>query len=554
MEDAQRWSVMYTKHVRQKRKVYQDGFLELPSSRNKVMLYDEWDKILESRFVKKDDVIRSGESLSFGSYLVDIGELCGRQKPTSTANCQEKETKVSEKPGPLYSYSNQNKRPTFGKSKVQVINLSPSQKIIRDFKKSEMIKCVSPPICVDTIRTSTTEWQVLYTTHITQKAKKFHDGFLQLVVRGSQGRQVKLYDINKRHLDSRFLKKDEIVRSGESLPFEGYLVEIGEEEGDHKPVTDSILEVKNCNVIGKTDVADHQAKIPINKKFSAGKYPDKTSPKKLTTLGDSSPKIENDQLSCSRPANEPRRAVHDILSILKQPVQRNVVKMDKLIKVKVEDSLESHSSHVSSDIKGHTMEYAEDFSESSLDELTEKASDRYRKIKILKTEDVEVLVAAEKCTVSGYERESSSFYPGSGIANFIDPILNVECTNHNKLMSSPSFLEHHTMETTASDSVGQKQIESATLSRSNETEKPENSPIDIHINSPNAAAANGLSSSKLPKVSENNIESSSRCLDTASSPNAVASDDCKSHDLDKTLEQGFHTNERDEFPSFDLGF
>ncbi|EYU22094.1 hypothetical protein MIMGU_mgv1a025050mg [Erythranthe guttata] len=259
MEDAQRWSVMYTKHVRQKRKVYQDGFLELPSSRNKVMLYDEWDKILESRFVKKDDVIRSGESLSFGSYLVDIGELCGRQKPTSTANCQEKETKVSEKPGPLYSYSNQ-------------------------------------------------KWQVLYTTHITQKAKKFHDGFLQLVVRGSQGRQVKLYDINKRHLDSRFLKKDEIVRSGESLPFEGYLVEIGEEEGDHKPVTDSILEVKNCNVIGKTDVADHQAKIPINKKFSAGKYPDKTSPKKLTTLGDSSPKIENDQLSCSRPANEPRRA------------------------------------------------------------------------------------------------------------------------------------------------------------------------------------------------------------------------------------------------------
>ncbi|KAL7149846.1 hypothetical protein ABFS83_05G068600 [Erythranthe nasuta] len=499
MEDAQRWSVMYTKHVRQKRKVYQDGFLELPSSRNKVMLYDEWDKILESRFVKKDDVIRSGESLSFGSYLVDIGELCGRQKPTSTANCQEKDTKVSEKPGPLYSYSNQNKRPTFGKSKVQVINLSPSQKIIRDFKKSEMNKCVSPPICVDTIRTSTTEWQVLYTTHITQKAKKFHDGFLQLVVRGSQGRQVKLYDINKRHLDSRFLKKDEIVRSGESLPFEGYLVEIGEEEGDHKPVTDTILEVKNCNVIGKTDKADHQARIPTNNKFSA----DKTSPKKLTTLGDSSPKIENDQLSWSRPANEPRRAVHDILSILKQPIQKKVVKMDKLIQVKVEDCLESHSSHVPSDVKGRKTEYAEECSRSSLDELRGKTSE---------PEDVKVFVAAdEKCTLSGYE-------------------------------------------TTASDSVGQKPIESATLSRSNENEEPENSPeIDIVIES-NAAATNGLSFSKLPKVLEGEIGSSSTCLDTASSPNAVASNDCKSNGLDKTLDQGFHTNERDEFPSFDLGF
>lgn len=36
MEDAQRWTAMYTKHVKQKRKVYQDGFLELPSSGNKV--------------------------------------------------------------------------------------------------------------------------------------------------------------------------------------------------------------------------------------------------------------------------------------------------------------------------------------------------------------------------------------------------------------------------------------------------------------------------------------------------------------------------------------
>ncbi|EYU45255.1 hypothetical protein MIMGU_mgv11b013789mg [Erythranthe guttata] len=99
--------------------------------------------------------------------------------------------------------------------------------------------------------------------------------------------------------------------------------------------------------------------------------------------------------------------------------------MDKLIQVKVEDCLESHSSHVPSDVKGRKTEYAEECSRSSPDELRGKASE---------PEDVKVFVAAdEKCTVSGYE-------------------------------------------TTASDGVGQKPIESATLSRSNENEEPENSP------------------------------------------------------------------------------
>lgn len=71
-------------------------------------------------------------------------------------------------------------------------------------------------------------------------------------------------------MDSRFLKKDELVCSGESLAFEGYLVEIGEEEGDHKPVAHSTLQGKTFTLVGKTDIADHQARIPTNKKFSAG--------------------------------------------------------------------------------------------------------------------------------------------------------------------------------------------------------------------------------------------------------------------------------------------
>ena len=34
------------------------------------------------------------------------------------------------------------------------------------------------------------EWQVLYTRRLTQKAKKYHDGFLRLAIYGSLGMQV----------------------------------------------------------------------------------------------------------------------------------------------------------------------------------------------------------------------------------------------------------------------------------------------------------------------------------------------------------------------------
>ena len=34
------------------------------------------------------------------------------------------------------------------------------------------------------------EWEALYTTHITQKAKKYHDGFIRMIICGSEGRQV----------------------------------------------------------------------------------------------------------------------------------------------------------------------------------------------------------------------------------------------------------------------------------------------------------------------------------------------------------------------------
>ena len=45
--------------------------------------------------------------------------------------------------------------------------------------------------------------------------------------------QVVLYDLSKRPLERRFLRKDEVIREGESVYFDGHLVEVGEHEGSH---------------------------------------------------------------------------------------------------------------------------------------------------------------------------------------------------------------------------------------------------------------------------------------------------------------------------------
>ncbi|KAL3619514.1 hypothetical protein CASFOL_037084 [Castilleja foliolosa] len=491
MEDARRWRVTYTKHVHQKRKVYQDGFLEHQSSRHKVLLYDEWDKLLESRFVKKEDVIKSGETLTSGSYLVDIGDLCGGHKPTSTVNNLENKENISEKPDSLHRYGFQSKstpvdrKPRFGKTtKGRPINLSPSAKLIRDFKKSEANRCISSPNCMDMTKITTT------------------------------GRQVKLYDTNRRQLDGKFLKKDEIVCSGESLAFEGHLVEIGELEGDHKPVIDSTHQGKNCNTVGKSDMLNHPAKIPTNKKFSARKIPDNMSSGELTILSESSSKVENAKLSWRNPENEPKRSVHDILSFLRQPNMRKVVTVNNPL---VDDCLELQSSDVHSDIKDHHIEeHVEDCSGSAQEELREKTSDYDCGLKAVKIEPIDVLVAAEKCPSS--ENDSGS-------------CLGLGTTN----------------------SEGQKPIESATLTKLNENGEPEDPPeicaFEEITTETNAAAT--LSSGTLPKLSEDK-GSNSRSQDAGSGISSVASNDYTSH---QTLKMDFRSKamEVDDFPSFDLG-
>ena len=58
------------------------------------MLYDSTRKLLESRFLKKEELIKSGESFAFGAHLVDIGEPEVKNKPPVDLNVQGKSCNI----------------------------------------------------------------------------------------------------------------------------------------------------------------------------------------------------------------------------------------------------------------------------------------------------------------------------------------------------------------------------------------------------------------------------------------------------------------------------
>ncbi|KAK1430655.1 hypothetical protein QVD17_13550 [Tagetes erecta] len=215
-DDVSRWSVTYTKHITQKRKVYHDGFLELQSSSHKVKLYDDCDKVLESKIVKLDDAVRSGETLTFGAFLVDVGDPHGETKPIPNSILQKDKTMASTKSTPT-----------------------------NKFKRREVNKYCSSPSRPDTMKDDSTEWQVLYTTQLTQKAKKFHDGTLKVAISGLRGRQAILYDETKQQLDSKFLKNEEIISAGESMRFDGHIVDIIELKVE-QPLKNTNVDEINC--------------------------------------------------------------------------------------------------------------------------------------------------------------------------------------------------------------------------------------------------------------------------------------------------------------------
>ncbi|KAJ6740479.1 ZINC FINGER GRF-TYPE CONTAINING 1 [Salix purpurea] len=269
----QRWSVTYTKHVKQKRKIYQDGFLDLHLSTNKVMLFDECEKLLECRILKDEEVVSSGETLTFNAFLVDVGDPevgvdnnSPNKLPVSDLNSHGIDKKITKKIGFMrrQKFINPSISSSGGednnveKNEARPHCLSTSRKIIKEIRQTELQRYGVPESIPD-LSKSATEWQVLYTTQMTQKTKKFHDGFLRLARCESLGTQIMLYDASKRQLDRRFLKKNEIISSGESISFDAHLVDIGEPEGENQLLPDLNIQGNNYNHASKPGIMHGQS-------------------------------------------------------------------------------------------------------------------------------------------------------------------------------------------------------------------------------------------------------------------------------------------------------
>lgn len=80
-----------------------------------------------------------------------------------------------------------------------------------------------------------------------------------------------LYDASRKLLDSRFLKKNEIVRSHESVIFDAHLVDIGEPELENQLSADLNVQGNNINLACKERVMhENQNCLRVHESWAKG--------------------------------------------------------------------------------------------------------------------------------------------------------------------------------------------------------------------------------------------------------------------------------------------
>lgn len=81
--------------------------------------------------------------------------------------------------------------------------------------------------------------------------------------------QVRLFDASRNLLDSRFLKNDDIIKPGESIRFDTYLVDISEDQGSHTP--GSNVQNGNFTNLERMEKIDRQKSLDTDTLVTVGK-------------------------------------------------------------------------------------------------------------------------------------------------------------------------------------------------------------------------------------------------------------------------------------------
>ncbi|CAN6174095.1 unnamed protein product [Urochloa humidicola] len=232
-EPPQRWAATYTKHVKQKRKAYNDGALLLYPASGRLVLLDDADHTLESRFLRSSEEVSPGAALSFNAHLVDVGE-----PEDGPARCTSSSVSASAAAGSRTARHGGGTARARPPSSGRVF----PPRVSRSFgNPSKGRGCgggddgeAAGSGGAEVADSRFQEWIALYTTQLTQKAKKYHDGFVRLVQAGPHVKQIVLLDEDGQVLGSRHLKPGESIESGKKCHFPNYLIEICEAKNQNK--------------------------------------------------------------------------------------------------------------------------------------------------------------------------------------------------------------------------------------------------------------------------------------------------------------------------------
>ncbi|XP_027081831.1 uncharacterized protein [Coffea arabica] len=415
-------------------------------------------------------------------------------------------------------------------------------------------------------KSSNSEWQVLYTTQVTQKAKKYHDGFLQLLTCGSSCKQVLLYDETRRLLESRFLKKDEIIRSGESIAFDGHLVDIGECEEDHKPPIDSNIRKTNCNM-------DGQKKAACGPLHSLNQLPtgenEALARKQMTSNFKGS--IDESNIFAEEVSKNPIRAAHEILSILRKAKSEKDVATMKSLSIEGFHASES-TSFFQSDSSCQRKEQLQDVCNegSTTIHLDEENSPMQKDDSEISKDEAtnEIhLVEISKSAEKGSEN-SPSFFLGSETTNLVNHMVDTDHTESSRRYLDTPVLEPEDLATVKLEL--KTPITSVLQDTSMGDLKSRNCTQQVFCKENStggtAAAASGSDTSqviaepkheKLPQPCVDSKEIDTRWqngvhfIDLATSSNSTPREVADDQNIS---EQDISSKRTDEFPSFELGF
>ncbi|KAM0876692.1 hypothetical protein ACQ4PT_036016 [Festuca glaucescens] len=239
--EPRRWAATYTAQLKKKRKAYHDGALLLHPDSRRLVLLDDAGVTIDAKFLRASDSVSVGESIEFPCHLVDVGEA---QRGHSGRSSEPAASRTAYRGG--------------ARPRQSAPNTSAPRAFVNPPKSGGGGKAEAVGSgCAKSADSACQEWHAMYTTQMTQKAKKFHDGFVRLRPMGSHSKQVVLLDEEGEVLGSRYLKSGECLETGKQCTFPNYLIEIGEAKNLNKDLDESQSEVtssSNKPELGKSEV------------------------------------------------------------------------------------------------------------------------------------------------------------------------------------------------------------------------------------------------------------------------------------------------------------